>query len=259
VAGQGVVIRPAEEEHRYELAAVYRQYDLATGQVTSRDNVVGRFVRRPHHGGECADAFEWLWVKVGHASSREAPIDEWKDLEYARGFSYVMDMESAFDKFPVDVSAVPHDPEGWLFYIHLTEAHFQFDFLRTRRWGRADRLLNVGDAVVRESSVPWRLEDFRPFVVAQYDPSSCQNLTQWVAVTDYEGQPANVLHYRVDDARLEMELPLFGDLKNDGLVNYHGHIYVGRESGVLLSGSFFEYMPALTGYNQCVIHLKLID
>jgi hypothetical protein len=168
-------------------------------------------------------------------------------------------MEANFEKLPIDVGSVPHDPDGWLFYIHLTEAHFQFDFFRTQRWGKAHLLRGVGDCVVRDSSVPWRLEDFSPFVRAQYDPTSKQNLTQWAADADSAQGPVHILYYRVDDAPLEMEMPIFENLRNDGIVNYHGHISVAQDDGRLLGASFFEHMPSITGYTLCVIYLKLID
>lgn len=257
MARNGVVLRSAMEEHTYELHATYFTYDVAKGVVTGRDEVIGSFIRKPHQGGEAADAFEWIEARVGHADSREAAIAEWRDLAYTKGFSYVFDFEAQFDKFPIDTSPIPRDPDGWFFYVHILDSHNQFDILRTRRYGKADELEKPGDSVVRDHSEHFDLEDWAPFIHCQFDKSSKFNVTTWVGVGEYAGQAANVLYYRCDDIPMKIEV-IPAELKVSGMTNYHGHIYVAKESGVLLGGDLFEYLPLTSGYQHREVYLKML-
>jgi hypothetical protein len=255
---QTIVLTPATEEHTYEIRATYFNYDVATGRVTGRDEVVGRFVRRPHAGGVSADTFEWIEVKLGHADSREGTIDEWRELPYARGFSYVFDFEAQLDKFPLDASPIPHDMDGWYFYVEILDSHNQFDILRTKRYGKADQLQKPGDSVVRDHSEHFDLEDWSPFIQSQFDKTSNYNITTWLGTGAYAGREANVIYYRCDDVPMSTQMmPL--NLEWSGMTNYHGHIYVDRASGVLLGGDLFEYLPTTVGYHHREVYIEMVE
>lgn len=251
-------MKSATEEHTYELAAIYFSYDAPKGIVTGRDEVIGRFIRKPYPGSETADAFEWLDTRIGHADSREAPIETWRDLEYAKGFSYVFDFEAEMTRFPMDMSSVPHDPGGWFYYVHILDSHNQFDIQRTIRYGKSDQLLKPGSSVIREHSEHFDLVDWAPFLRADFDKSSKINITTWIGSGEYASRPANVLYYRCDDVPLSIEI-YPANLKSQGMTNYHGHIYIDKETKVLLGGDLFEYLPMTAGYQHRKVYLRLID
>jgi hypothetical protein len=247
--------RPATRPLTYELTATYFTYDLGQGLVTKRDEVYGRFRRLPHPGGQAADFFEWEEARLASADTREASPDTWRDLPYARGFQYTFDFEAPFEKFPFDVSDLPRDPDGWFFYVHLLDSHNQFDILRTLRYGRAHCLGAPGDSVVRESSEHFELEDWAPFVRAQFDRASRHNLTTWVGTGRWAGQDANVVYYRCDDVPMRVEvLPV--QLSVNGITNYHGHVYTTPDGGELLGGDLFEYLPSTIQYQHREVYLR---
>ncbi|MCC7358139.1 MAG: hypothetical protein IT317_01595 [Anaerolineales bacterium] len=249
--------RPATRPLTYELTATYFTYDVSQGRVIRRDEVYGRFRRLPHESAKSADLFEWAEARLASADTRDAPLSGWRDLPYARGFRYVFDFEAAFETFPIDVSGLSRDPDSWFFYVHLLDAHNQFDILRTRRYGLAHSLRAPGDSVVRESSEHFELEDWAPFVRAQFDRASRHNLTTWVGTGRWAGQDANVVYYRCDDVPMQIEM-LLAEMKMSGMTNYHGHLYTTPDGAELLGGDLFEYLPTTLSYQHREVHLRQV-
>jgi hypothetical protein len=252
-----IAIQPATHEHTYELHGTYFDYDLATGAVIGRNEVVGQFVRRPAPGGQCADAFEWLNCRAGNAASRDEPIADWREMSFAQGFAYTFNFEAELDRFPIDVSSIPRDFDGWFFYVHILDTHNQFDILRTRRYGKADELNKPGDSVVRDHSEHFELEDWSPMFRSRFDRSSKINVTTWTGVGEYAGHAANVLYYRCDDVPMQVETPA-AEMRMMGMTNYHGHIYLDHETGTLLGGDLFEYVILTSSYQHREVYLKLL-
>ncbi len=221
------------------------QFFLEGGQgVVSRAQLSGDFNREVvevRRDGSAVERITWRNFSIANGEGRSGPLERPEEYPWAKDFTYLFSAEDSHEDFHWDYQDIPRTTAGDRFMMHTINAHFEFDFLRSRAHGGIDKLHRPGDYVgVPDSDHPFEIRlRAAPltFVVIKRDHTmtfkgltpcgnrTCAVLTfwTWVDVTVRFSGPPEV-----------QELP--------GFTQFDGHLLLDVEDGSLHSGFFKEWV-----------------
>lgn len=139
------------------------------------------------------------WHSVGSrfwnpAASRYEP---YRELDYARGFSYKLSIEDEYDDLNWDYSSVPKSIEGSTFRQAFTvTAHFEFDFLRSVKHGAIQKLTRIGDLLSESPEEGQTFSLSFPPVVTNSILKREKVHVGFLGLNHFEGEPCALLQFR---------------------------------------------------------------
>ena len=198
-----------------------------------------------------------------HASRRErgadTPFGEWQLLDFAEDFTYPFCAEDDYPDFQPDYSGFPRGEAtwtlGWNVLLLTVDAHFEFDFLRSRRHGGIDRLRQVGDTCLTpDTDHPFRLE-LPPMVdVPGFTKRNLRNT--FVGLTSAGGEACGVVAFGMDVSPFEMTI---GGHSFGISSIFRGTLTMRLDDGSLEHGEFDEFVVSANGPVYPRYEIRRID
>lgn len=233
---------------------VNRQFILSEGQgVVARVELSGDFERavvEVKADGSAVERVTWRDFSSAFGQGRSGPLAKPEQPPWAKGFSYLLFAEDSHERFHWNYDSIPATSLGDQFMMHTVNAHFEFDFLRSRFHGGIDKLRRVGDRVkvpdtdrpftIRLRALPLTMECIkRDHTMTFQGVAPCSGrkcavlfFWTWLDVTSRSGAPPNLL-------------------ERSGFTQFDGYLLVDLEDGSLHYGYFNEWVtlptPGATG------------
>lgn len=235
-----VLWKPTTNETTYEIRSLTWQCDDAGRRFNHAENR-GTFTRRPGTlDGKPADEFEWLGFEVSDPVPLDEEITVFRTVPDAKGFTYTIDFEAQFEKLPVDTSPIERTPDSWHLYLSTLDAHMQFDLVRTKRYGDADKLSKPGVRIERTS--PERAIETWDTIAIVMEDSQAKAWTDWIGDAEFDGEPSHNLYYRVENVFFDANIKMGdSDLNMRASTRYSGLIHISASDGSLLGGDLYEF------------------
>jgi hypothetical protein len=225
------------------LDIIYRQIGEG-GVVKGVENWRGAFRREIDSVDTDRGVTETItWKHVGRRErTAEPPYGEWQAIDWAHDFSYQFRAESDYSDFHWGYESFPRDestwPLGWNVLLLTVDAHFEFDFLRSKRHGAIDQLTKVGDSLLTPDSD-------RPFwlglpPVVDVPAFTKRNLrSTFIGLGRANNVDCGVIAFGMDVSPFEMTIA--GATVSISSI-FRGTLHVNLEDGVLEHGEFDEFV-----------------
>ena len=229
---------------------VNRQFILGEGQgVVARVVLSGDFEREVAEvkaDGSAVERITWRDFSSAFGQGRSGTLAKPEQPPWAKGFSYFFSAEDSHERFHWNYDSIPATSLGDQFMMHTVNAHFEFDFLRSRFHGAIDKLRYVGDRVkvpdtdrpfaIRLRALPLTMECIkRDHTMTFQGVAPCAGrkcavlyFWTWLDVTSRSGTPPNFL-------------------ERPGFTQFDGYLLVDIEDGSLHYGYFNESVTLPTG------------
>jgi hypothetical protein len=224
----------------YSLDILYRSIGDA-GSVAGVENYRGVFRRSVDDvvPGRVSETITWRHIGRREGSG-DSGLSPWDVIDWAEGFSYPFDAEAAYDDFHWGYDSFPRDDASWLVSWNVllltVDAHFEFDFLRSRRHGAIEQLRHVGDSVLTpDSDHPFWLG--LPPVVDVPGFTKRNLRTTFVGLTVRDGTPCALLDFGMDVSPFQMTI---AGTTLDVSSIFRGTLHVRLDDGSLQYGEFDE-------------------
>lgn len=191
--------------------------------------------------GSAVERITWRHYAMATGPGRKGALSEPEHPPWAKDFSYLFSAEDSHKDFHWDYSAIPVTAMGDGFMTYTINAHFEFDFLRSRAHGAIDQLHRVGDSVL----VPDTDHPFDIRLRATPQAWTCikrDHTLTFQGLSVCGGHPCAVLEFWT---WLDVVAHLGeGDQKVDrqGFTQFDGHLYVDLRDGSLWKGDFNEWV-----------------
>lgn len=219
------------------------------GRVASVDNWRGGFRRQVDAVADDGSVQETItWKHVGtRVQAADQPFPEWTVLDWAHDFTYPFGAESDYSDFHWSYDSFPRDettwPLGWNVLLLTVDAHFEFDFLRSKRHGAIDRLTKVGDSlIVPDSDHPFWL-GLPPIVdVPAFSKRNLRNT--FLGLGRANGVDCGVVAFGMDVS--PFQVVIMGETFDTSSI-FRGTLHVNLEDGVLEHGEFDEFVIGAQG------------
>lgn len=241
----------------YVMDIVYRHAGPA--RQTSVENYRGVFVRTPAAATSGGVAETVVWRHIGH---REGPgpeeIGEWQRVEWADAFTYEFNAEQDYDDYHWSYDSFPRDANwlvSWNVALLTLDAHFEFDFLRSRRHGAIDRLRRVGDSVLTpDSDRPFWL-GFPPMVdVPAFTKRGLRST--FLGLARSGGEDCGVLGFAMDPSPFEMTV---AGTTTEASSSFRGTMHIRLTDGSLERGEFDECVVGANEYVYPRYTIRQVD
>jgi hypothetical protein len=227
----------------YCLDIIYRHLDEG-GRVKGVDNWRGGFRRQVDSVDPDGSVHETIsWKHVGKRERGTDPsFGGWQVLDWAHDFTYPFSAESDYSDFHWGYESFPRGEDDWLLgwnaLLLTVDAHFEFDFLRSRRHGAIDKLRKVGDTlIVPDSDHPFWL-GLPPVVdVPAFTKRGLRNTFLGLGRTS--GVDCAVIAFGMDVSPFEMTIA--GTTAEVSSI-FRGTLHVNLNDGALEHGEFDEFV-----------------
>ena len=231
------------------------------GKVKGVENWRGGFRRRVDRVDPDSAVRETITWK--HAVKRDrgadGPFGEWQALDFAEDFTYPFCAEDDYPKFQPDYAGFPRDeatwPLGWNVLLLTVDAHFEFDFLRSRRHGAIDRLRRIGDTCLTpDTDHPFRLE-LPPMVdVPAFTKRNLRNT--FIGLAPAGGEACGIVAFGMDVSPFQMTIA--GQTFDVSSI-FRGTLTMRLDNGTLEHGEFDEFVMGAAGPVYPRYEIRRID
>jgi hypothetical protein len=217
-------------------------YFLSEAAVLSRTRQSADFKREVvevREDGSAVERITWRHYAMAVGQGRKGALGEPERPPWTEDFSYLFSAEDSHEDFHWDYSAIPVTAMGDGFMTYTINAHFEFDFLRSRAHGAIEQLRRVGDSVL----VPDTDHPFDIRLRATPQAWTCikrDHTLTFQGLSECGGHPCAVLEFWT---WLDVVAHLGeGEQKVDrqGFTQFDGHLYVDLRDGSLWKGDFNE-------------------
>jgi len=225
------------------------------GEVLHRFQWRGDLSRRvedANQSGNIEESIRWHSVGARMWNPSAQRYEPFRELNYARGFSYKLSIEDDYEDLNWDYSSIPKSIEGSTFRQAFTvTAHFEFDFLRSIKHGAIHKLKRIGDLL---SESP---EEGQTFSLS-FPPVVTNSLLErknvhvgFLGLNQFRGEPCALLHFRQGPQQfswdgIEGPDPTAVGLYEDNVWHkdlkswQFGHLAIRLSDGSLAEGELFE-------------------
>jgi len=220
----------------------------AAQEVLQRIQTSGNFQRQVVKLREDGAAVERItWRKFANlvGSGRTGPFGEPQTVPASENFSYLFCAEDSYENFHWNYESIPKTMLGDGFMMLSINAHFEFDFLRSRSHGAIHQLHRLGDRVVAPDTD-------RPFTIhSRAIPQSwtCtkRDLTlTFLGLSEVQRHPCALLEFWT---WLDVDAELGSGtnrMQRPGHTQFDGHLLVDLQDGSLWRGDFNEWVTLPT-------------
>jgi hypothetical protein len=195
--------------------------------------------------GAAVERITWKNYSRAEGQGRTGPLRELERAPWAEDFNYLFSAEDRHEDFHWDYSAIPVGRMGDAFMVFTVNAHFEFDFLRSRFHGAIDQLHRVGDSVPVPDTGR-RIEISLRATPVLWTFYKRDHTMTFQGLSECEGRPCAVLAFWT-----WMDVPVGlgeGDQRAErqGNSQFDGHLYVDLRDGSLWRGDFNEWVTLPT-------------
>ncbi len=232
----------------YRLTTV--QHHLDEGHsILRRIRTSGDFERctmavRPDGAG--VEQITWKAFSVAEGKGRAGTWAPAIHLPESSDFSYQFCAEDSYEAFHWSYNALPKTALGDSFMLHTVNAHFEFDFLRSRHHGAIEKLRRIGDSLVIPDNDRQFVLRLRAAPLAWFCTKRDFNV-EFVGLSFAAGQLAGIVAF---SSWLDVLTHAGHNEKNTespGNTQFAGHLYVDLSDNSILHADFDEWvcLPAL--------------
>jgi hypothetical protein len=218
------------------------------GAVKGVENWRGGFRRsvdRIDPDGAVRETITWKHT-VKRDRGADTPFGEWQALDFADDFTYPFCAEDDYPDFQPDYSVFPRGedtwPLGWNVLLLTVDAHFEFDFLRSRRHGAIDRLRRIGDSCLTpDTDHPFRLELAPVVDVPAFTKRDLRNT--FIGLAAAGGEACGIVAFGMEVSPFQMTI---GGHTFDVSSIFRGTLTIRLGDGSLEHGEFDEFVMGAT-------------
>jgi hypothetical protein len=227
--------------NRNIMGMVYRNID-ERGLVATRESYSGDFRRvvdSVEPSGRAIETITWTNICRRWADGDQdyGPAEK---IDWAEGFEYTFSGEGTYDDFyaKLDITDFPRDLLGWMAFVLVVDAHFEFDFLRSDRHGAISKLRRIGDTVVAPDTGEAYAISFLPLI--DVPAFTKRNLrTTFAGFTVCNGADCALLTFDMDPSPFTI---LMGENEINSVSSFAGTLTARLDDGVLEHGEFLEWV-----------------
>jgi hypothetical protein len=228
----------------YSMRTVY-YHGNSLGITQSREELLSAFKREAVKidKGTHLVKFAWKKAKIGQAKKNQKEINDWENLPFAVGFTYLLDFEHIDFPGQIDFSPFPNTLQGMKFMVNILDAHAQFDLLRTESAGGINRIKKPGDKISNPGAGQSTAWDCNAFI-QDSDFTNGKYETMFTGICMLDGKKCAVLEYINSESRLRSKTRITPKMivEQEGTSNFWGHIFIDLETGSLVRGDLYEYV-----------------
>lgn len=231
------------QKRYYRLVIVYKRVDQKGGviEVTEHRGDIQRVVESVDANGKAYELITWKNIGERIATGDQGKFGPYKKAPWAEGFTYRFSAEDSYQDFHWNYKSFPQTREGYLTVILTVDAHFEFDYLRSKYHGGIEKLRRIGDEVDSpDNHQPFSL-NFPPMVSNSRMQKNNVGL-KFLGLTQVDGEPCAIVAHRQGPGHFSLDVAAGSNTSSSMAISssFRGNLVVRLSDGSLVQGDFVE-------------------